>query len=444
MMKFATKLLVLAVLGVSGLALLHPAPAAADLYGWRQDRGDAAKTGSRYLNALPVGQVEWRVDAGRMVDSSPVVAAADSAAGTIYVGTVGGLGPCILQCHWSLVAINPDGTRKWRISLQAGGMLYSVRTAPAIRGDGLAVVGYRKEAHSDGGWGLKGRVFLVSFEGAILRTSGEFDGGGLSSPLMSFNHVFVLSHPGGSDDLIRKFDSTTFGESWIGGIHYGITGGAKCDIGCYDPYWPLSMFGTYDPDQRTQLPSPSRDSVYPEIVQPSAQTARFWESGGQIWQKDAIGITTAPSVGGDFFVGVATTLNGGYADGRLEGRNATGGRAWQANLGGLPRGVAYSDSGKDHVYVSASDGSLSSYRVTGDFRWRQQVGNAGRIGLPVVVKAGGAELVIVGTNQNTLTAFDVYGNVAWVLPLDSPALGSPAIADGRIYVATQKSLYAIR
>ena len=72
-----------------------------------------------------------------------------------------------------------------------------------------------------------------------------------------------------------------------------------------------------------------------------------------------------------------------------------------------------------------------------------------QLGEPVVaLLQTGDELILVtwtdpDTKANSLVAYRSNGRVAWRMALDAPALGSPAIANGRIYVATTRSLYAI-
>jgi hypothetical protein len=439
-MRFVAKLFALAVLAVSALYLVQPPSARADSLGWPQDRGDAQKTGSRFVDELPRGQVVWRFEFGSHlpnVDASPAVAPS-STAGAIYIGGSGNQ-----SYSPSLVAINPDGTVKWSIRLQAGGFHYKVRTTPGVRtGDNkLTVVAYRKVG-SGNSWSLKGRVFWVSLAGTVLRVSPEYDGVGLSAPLLWTDRDYVFSHPVYSDDRIRGFHTTTFAEFPVGDIHYGITGGSGCLLPCYDPslhnlsYWMYSSH--YDPDTKPLFPSPSKDGA--EILQPSAQTARFgpW---GQLWQRDVIGLTTSPTVGGNSFIGATSSFDA--PAGRVEARNSTGGRLW-AYSGSFPSGIAYSDSGNDHIYYTKTNGTIYSRFVTGDYRWGYQLSSAGRMGAPVVAKSAQGELVIASDSNGTLWAFDVYGQTKWAINLDSPALGSPAIADGRIYVATQQSLYAIR
>jgi outer membrane protein assembly factor BamB len=156
-----------------------------------------------------------------------------------------------------------------------------------------------------------------------------------------------------------------------------------------------------------------------------------------MWQRDHRGATTAVDVGTVSYLGTW--------DGRLRSVNrAASISGWAVALGGVPRGVA---KGQNHLYVSATDGYLYSFTTSGQLRWKRALpasaSSTGQVGLPVVVR-GDQELVVVA-HANALLAFHANGDLArWPIALDTPALGSPAVADDVIYVATKKSLYAIR
>ncbi len=169
----AKQLLMFVVLGAAvGASLLSgctlQGPIYRDSEGWRQDRGDAAKTGWHlWFVPEPTGRVVWRKQVGAMIASSPAVAPD----GTVYVGTE--------DTARALVAINPDGTERWAVPI-AG---QRVRTTPAIRSDGsLVVVSYQQVPCRpyDG----KGLVSLISRSGETLLVSQEFETSGLSAPML--------------------------------------------------------------------------------------------------------------------------------------------------------------------------------------------------------------------------------------------------------------------
>ncbi|MDQ3723061.1 MAG: PQQ-like beta-propeller repeat protein [Actinomycetota bacterium] len=82
-------------------------------------------------------------------------------------------------------------------------------------------------------------------------------------------------------------------------------------------------------------------------------------------------------------------------------------------------------------------------RSTARAAWITESRNA-LVGEPVVVATASGEQVLV-SGRRRLYAFRARdGEELWSVQLDSEALGSPAVADGRIYVATRISLWATR
>jgi hypothetical protein len=106
------------------------------------------------------------------------------------------------------------------------------------------------------------------------------------------------------------------------------------------------------------------------------------------------------------------------------------------------------DHRPESLYLAAGP-TLYAFDDGGQMRWRHHPGGK-ELGEPVVARLkSGDELILVTSadpdaNASSLVAYRSSGRVAWRVALDAPALGSPAIAGGRIYVATTQSLYAIR
>jgi outer membrane protein assembly factor BamB len=88
---------------------------------WSQFHADSTNQGSRFVNTINSLEPAWSVDVGHVVFSSPVI----GVDGTIYVGNLEG----------ELIAVNPDGTEKFRITLGA-----PMLAAPAVAADGLIYV----------------------------------------------------------------------------------------------------------------------------------------------------------------------------------------------------------------------------------------------------------------------------------------------------------------
>jgi hypothetical protein len=418
------------------LVVVHPGPALADARGWPQYRGDASRPGSRiWGGAEPTGQVAWRRTiaekfpdaAPPMVDASPIVRPGD---GTIYVGMIAGAVRLSKGSPWiypSIVAYSFNGALKWATRLDASGYHYKVRATPGIRSDGsLVVVGYRSEARN-GEWDIKGRVFLVGAGGSVLKTSAEIDGAGLASPLLVSNTAWVFSHPVYQDDVLWKFDAN-FNVSGFNAVHYDINGGCYCS---YDPFIQTSLYSArVDPDVRELLPSPALDSVNSEIVQPSNMTVRIRTSNGtQVWVRSVMGYESGPIVAGASFM---------PASGGFEARRPNGDKVWG---GSGSMGVAFGEKG---LYASHHDGLLYAYTIGGQLRWKRTIGDNSNVGAPTVLRIGSQDVIVVAGSQNQLFAFRSDGELVWVVQLDGPALGSPAVSDLQIYVTTQWSLYAIK
>jgi len=206
-------------------------------------------------------------------------------------------------------------------------------------------------------------------------------------------------------------------------------------------------------------------SACSDLVATGWDTLRVRTSGEQLWHKGSSGITT-PAVG---TAGRAYLPTFDDSHGRLQAWDQDGSRAWQVDFGeytaatGPPAiGRGSKDSGDtsttectsndrdhrlwdtvDNIYVSVSDGYLYAIDYKGRIRWKQKIGDS-LLGPPVVIRQpDDSEVIVAASDWNLLSAFASDGRPLWQLPLDSPARGSPAVAHDRIYVATEKSLYAI-
>ncbi len=448
----AKQLLMFVVLGAAvGASLLSGCTLQGPIYrdpdGWRQDRGDAAKTGWHlWLAPEPTGRVVWRRQVGAMIASSPAVAPD----GTVYVGTE--------DTARALVAINPDGTERWAVPISG----QKVRATPAIRSDGsLVVVSYAQVPCRP--YNGKGLVSLVSRSGETLRVSQDFETSGLSAPMLDArDNAFVVSRVGSRDTLV-KFD-TSFVSTIVGGITYAITGSAGfwdtvCSVTVPTVLGPAPLAGLCG-FQSTPVcpleylpPAPSPALVpgtTDEILIGSYESALIRIGGDHIWKRDIPALFT-PAIRND----VAYLATSGK---RIEAWDITGHRRWGMHFSGFPVAPAAVGHARnaasfypDFLYVAAVN------RTTADdeYVWLYMVNfNTGQItqkplggtfaGAPAVLSMwGGDEIVVVTSHNNLLWAFRQDGTYLWSIPLDSRALGSPAIVSGRIYVATETSIFAI-
>jgi outer membrane protein assembly factor BamB len=249
----------------------------------------------------------------------------------------------------------------------------------------------------------------------------------------------------------------------------------------------------FEPPDVELPPDPARPPVGPltpsvsltpcsDAIAPAYESARFWLAGGKQWQKDVHAISTAAvSAAGRAYLPVR-----GPDEGRIEGRDQDGERRL---LYRLPPGVVpigppalgrgtkdpgdtsvivcrRSDSDRDHrrpirdaradsIYVTGSDGNLYAIDYKGRLRWTAE--GYGLTSPPVVLTLpDGRDVVVAGgihpPGDVAVAAFrGEDGQGIWNIPLrvmavpssGTPILGSPAVHGGRIYVATQRELYAI-
>ncbi len=151
-----------------------------------------------YLYALDgdTGARKWRFNTASVINGSPAVASD----GTIYFRTDGSF----------LFALNPDGTRKWAVSLGAAGATYA---SPAIGSDGTIYCG-----------SYSGRLYAITSAGAI---KWSFDTGGIiyASPAIasdgtlyvgSASKKFLAINPDGTQKWVLTMDGTISQSAVIG------------------------------------------------------------------------------------------------------------------------------------------------------------------------------------------------------------------------------------
>jgi hypothetical protein len=337
-----------------------------------------------------------------------------------------------------------------------------------------------------------GQILLTAIGGPSLylyRVSGRqlvekaliSDGAVVSSPTLDDEGNAYVWHNIKRDGVDYGFDLTKFDagfdvatRTWkpIAGTGQGLVSRAPdlC-LACYNPEFPPA-------DPNPSLPAPSFGTCF-DFVATSYQTLRVRRSGSKVWQAAITGVRT-PAMGAGGIVYVVTT-NEAFTSFALEaseqGSGLVGTRSgalrrwpsWRHSFGNnLPLappaiGVGTRDAGdraghrcnaneRDHrtfhevndVYIPAADGFLYALDYKGRVRWKQQNPERQFVSAPVVIAlANGEQLIVIVDSAGDLRAFNRAGTTLWQVPLDSPTRGSPAVAHGRIYVATQRSLYAI-
>jgi outer membrane protein assembly factor BamB len=410
-----------------------------------------------------------------MIDASPIVAED----GAIVVGATKG------SAH--LMAFTPTGGKRWETSLDD----YEVRATPALRRDGrLVVIGTRfagSRDHRTGGVREKDseRAFLLDpSTGRITRRSAEYvaNGFGLRSPLVDGENIYYAW-----GTQLFRFDQravTTgpFAPETLWNAIGNITGGPGWNTDCFGGWLVPCLSLPKDRPPAVLAPSPSLSRLCGDIAGTGILLSyRVWPATRNGWTKDLKALTTAAfGASGRMYLGLWTP--GGVVaafeqDGselwsvKLDGDVLTPPAIGSGGISPTPlvcqrqesrrRNIRTSTRRADNVYVATSrnprrlsdnslvfrDGSLYALDYRGRVRWRRDL--EGQPGPPVVLRMRQSELIIVATDGGSalskyLKAYRENGSLAWTLRLDAAALGSPAVANGTIYVATKTSLYAVR
>jgi hypothetical protein len=458
---------------------------------WTQYRGDSGRTANAAWPAAgaPVGAVAWRVEIGdgAMVDASPVVNPTTS---DVYVGTTA---DSALGGRARLFAFRTlDGRLRWAVPLGR----YDVRAPPAVRPGGFpVVVGHRAvvERDPDRGevWASRERAFLVNpFTGAVVRSTGEWgSGAGIrtfrAAPVVDTTRTEVYIHTGRglslygrSFELIRDIQVVVGVRADSAGawraIGTGIVGFFRNLFPRWDPSGRASL--SPEPPLLPRLPSPAFSTVCDDVVWGMPRAARASRHLLRANGFQPPFLLTTPALGGaGRMYAVAhrdgrSFLHAFDQSGRApwHGRALPGGRVSPPAIGraapGRDRRLAPATCTRtrggvrqpirDHrletVYVTAGR-TLFAFGDRGQVRWRDNPGG-GLLGEPVVIQLrDGRHLVVVAEgsapptpSRGSLVAYRDDGTAVWRVFLDGPALGSPAVANGQIFVATTKSLYAIR
>jgi outer membrane protein assembly factor BamB len=474
-------------------ALALAAPASAD---WNQYRGDAARSGSAPWSAAspPAGVLDWRreLGAGAMIDASPVV---NPNTGVIYLGTTG---KSSLKRGARLFAFYPNGALRWAVPLDG----YDVRAAPAVRRDGFPVVVGEQarpvsvRRYNYYYWKLSERVFLLDqFTGAVRAVRSEPDGCywftsnscperqlyGMAPVVDESRNETYVRAPDGLwrlDPSLRFLDDVMAATGVTGeGLGWDDIGKFLCPF-CvaFDPSGLAAEPPLSEPLRFPRLPSPAFSPTCDDFVWSLPQTARaraVARGSKAFGYLEASTPVATPALGKagrmyapvldhgqvyleayDQFAQTPAWRAGPLGDGTVSppalGRVSGEGASTTAVCTRVhdQQATTVRDHRPESVYV-ASGPTLYAFDDRGRLRWKHNPGGK-QLGEPVVARLkNGDELVLItwtdpNSHANFLVAYQGDGRVAWRLALDAPALGSPAIANGRIYVATTRSLYAIR
>lgn len=158
-------------------------------------------------------------------------------------------------------------------------------------------------------------------------------------------------------------------------------------------------------------------------------------NGRPIW-KLALGAKVVSSpVAMDGAVYAATT------DGRVvAAREQDGKRLWEKKIGASIR--ATPAVGPGWLVAATTDGALVKLDAAGKVIWRVSIGGE-ILSSPLFVEEKG--IVVVGAQNRSIQARSLAtGELVWKAAADAPVNGSPALADGSIYVGTRGgTVYAL-
>jgi outer membrane protein assembly factor BamB len=451
-----------------GLALAAASSAQAE---WSQYRGSPERNARAVWDgaAGPTGTLDWQVEIGdgAMVDASPVV---NPNTGIVYLGTTA---DSELAGTARLLAFYPNGHLQWAVRMWG----YDVRAAPAVRRDShLAVTGTRAvevgDARRDGYWQFRQATFLVEpFRGTIKASPIARDGFLGTSPVVDTqaNETYVFDRAYGGLSVYDWSFAQKPAVFFPPGDLEGGWGIDFPDLGThFDKSAPAGPPRGDEPPVFERGPSPAWSATCDQVLWSTeygvALKGKPWIGAGRIGEAPSL---TTPVFGKAGLMYVVTRDDDGRA--HLESYDQRAVRLWRSGpLGSgsasppaLGRGSAATgqpamcsrvrdgvvnrvrDNRPETAYVAVGE-RLFAFRDDGSFQWERRPG--GELGEPVVIQRGAEELLLVPTGGSSprLAAYRPDGSQAWSFALDAPSLGSPAVANGRIYVATTSSLYAIR
>ncbi len=295
-----------------------------------------------------------------------------AADGTVYAGTHAN----------ELLAVNPDGTIRWRRHL---GALADVRSSPCVSASGVVYVG------SD-----RNRLHAVTSAGSVLW---EFATGGdvRSSPMVGPTGTVYF----GSDDNRVYAVSPVGTELWR-----FATGG------------DVRSSPTLSADAETLYVGSDDDRLY----------ALDATTGAKRWERD-LGdrdVRSSPAVGLDGTIYVGSDNNELWAlrsDGTVRWRFRTGGDVQSSPAIGAD----------GTIYVGSDDSKLYAITASGGLRWLFDTG-AEIDSTPVVDRDGN---VYVGSDDDRLYAIGADGGLRWSFDTSHDIEGAPVVGPtGTLFVAS--------
>jgi outer membrane protein assembly factor BamB len=434
--------------------------------GWFQFRGDAQRSGrATWEGPAAHAVVDWRRTIGDwdgygeppMYGSSPVVAES----GTVFIGAGRPVDPN--AGHGTVphvYAFSSTGDLVWQSTLHG----YGVYGAPAIGPDRrMMVIGYKFDEDDR----PIARAYILSEEGDVLATVAHVHYGA-SSPLVDEEGNFFYSDPTDLWEIVRRDHRSRPVPVHVASNAGDIVGGSTALDDFFDfvaRCTPLRCLG-FDPTGHnpppgyvmyTNIPAPAGAGQCGDVAV-GLWKAFFRVRAPRVLAKLDGELQATPVIGRE-----GTTAYVTLKDRDMAAVDQTGQLLWRNGWGTPPVNIAVGHIGEtasqvamcrpdeassdvrnaeqERLYVRLADGDLAA--ITGDTSdslWRVE---ARAVGEPVVLSTPEGEQVVVAGEESLMAFRGDDGEQLWSVALDGPALGSPAIAIDRIYVATYTSLYSI-
>jgi outer membrane protein assembly factor BamB len=200
-------------------------------------------------------------------------------------------------------------------------------------------------------------------------------------------------------------------------------------VGLWDRFWRLRRRLLVNLKwDLLRTPAVGRGGTTAYVTLKGSKMAAVDQTGRVLWRWD----------------GYATHMPLDIAVGHMKGRSSTTAVCHYVDASGHT--VERRDHTRDRLYERTADGWLAAINGdTGKSIWGVDPHELGDFldGVPVVLAAPGGEQVVLASDKALYGFRGRDGHRLWSLPLDTPAQGSPAVDNNRIYVATYTSLYAI-
>ena len=379
---------------------------------WPMFHGSVSHGGlSPYDTSHVDGTVLWTFQAGKSIESSPVI----GKDGTIYFGSHDGF----------LYALNSDGTEKWKFD--AGPAVYdkrwdvtkSIMATPAIAKDGTIYV-----------YSSANYLFALNPEGKEKwRFKIKWDNDFWSSPVIGDDGTIYVGS--GRAENLPGFKGGLFAinpdgkEKWFYDTGNGVT-------------MPIAIGN--DGTLYLGIGIPSQDKSNPdtgEIIALTPKGVKKWGFPVKLW------------VEGPATIGPDGTVYAPTKEGDLYALTPDGKEKWKFSTGdsltdGLSAAPAIGSDGT--IYLGAWNSYLYALTPDGKEKWKYKTPNAFEgITSPPAIGAEGT--IYVGSNSGMFYAFNPDGNVKWEFDESrgSGITGGPAIAeDGTVYIVSQSGIvYAL-